>query len=307
MKHLQLFCLVFCLLALLNSCKKELNNSSNNTTNPTAIGTTSTGNLAIGTVSSSAGTSTTTTKDTLFLVNCFTKHSNADSIAFSSLPAAIGTYLNTNYAGYTALKAFKVLDSTKAISAYIAVIKFNGNPVGLKFSSTGVFQSVLEQRAGKDLNGPGYHDGGPFQNRDGKGKDTIALSALPTAVKTYFTANYPKDTLLHALITPDTNYVLISENKGLFATTISAAGKLINRIQAPTPPVKPASVSQSALPAAITSYLTKTYPNYVFKMAYSISKSGSLTEYFVFITQNNTQYILGFDSSGNLLGVLPVH
>src|SRR6185295_2164381 len=48
-----------------------------------------------------------------------------DSIAESDLPAAVGTYLETNYPEYTFAKAFSVSDTTGAVTGYVAVIYYN--------------------------------------------------------------------------------------------------------------------------------------------------------------------------------------
>lgn len=78
------------------------------------------------------------------------------------------------------------------------VIYYNNKPVGLLFDSAGAFVRVLEQRERGDLNGSGHHNGGRFEHRDGKGRDTVALNALPPAVTAYFASNYFNDTLVKA-------------------------------------------------------------------------------------------------------------
>jgi hypothetical protein len=286
------------ILCIFSSCRKDAKSTSSTTST-----TTSTGTISIASLASSSGST-----DSIYLVNCFSKHSKKDSIAASTLPAAITTYLTTNYSGYTFEKAFKITDSLSVVTNYIVVIKYNSNLVGLKFTATGTFVSVLEQMAGDDMKGkgPGWHEGGPFSDRDGKHKDTIALSAIPSVVKTFFTTTYPTDTLLHAAITTDSTYILISKNVVLYATDISAAGVLIKRIQAEQHGGKHTAVTAANLPAAIATYLTATYPGYVIDKAFSISTSSTVTGYDVFITANNTHYVLQFDASGTFVKVKPI-
>lgn len=286
------------ILCIFSSCRKDAKSTSTTTST-----TTSTGTISIASLVSSSGST-----DSIYLVNCFSKHSKKDSVAASALPAAVTTYLTTNYSGYTFEKAFKITDSLSVITNYIVIIKYNSNLVGLKFTATGTFVSVLEQMAGVDMKGkgPGWHEGGPFSNRDGKHKDTIALSAIPSVVKTFFTTTYPTDTLLHASITADSTYILISKNVVLYATDISAAGVLIKRIQAEQHGGKPTAVTAANLPAAIATYLTATYPGYVIDKAFSISTSGVVTGYDVFITANNTHYVLQFNASGTFVKVKPI-
>ncbi|MES2809048.1 MAG: hypothetical protein V4619_10510 [Bacteroidota bacterium] len=258
------------------------------------------GVIAVTTTTSLAGSTSGTTKDSVYLVNCFGKGAKKDSIAFSSLPAAIGTYLAAHYDGYTIAKSLKITDASGVVVNYIVVINYNGSPVGVKFAADGTFVAVLEQRAGADLKkkGPGFHPGGPFGNRNGQHPDTIALSAIPTAVKTFFTTTYPTDTLLHAAVTPDKSYILISKNQSLFATGITEAGKLIKRVQIDPRPAKHTAVAQASLPAAISTYLTATYPGYVFGKAFSATNKAGVLEYSVFITSNNTKFVVRFDAAG---------
>jgi len=299
--------LLFSVFSVLSSCKKDSASTASKTTSSTTItASVSSGSIAL----SSVDTSSTGKKDTLFLVNCFKPHSKPDSVAFSALPSAIGTYLTANYSGYTFQKAFAILDTTKAITAYIVIIKYNGNFVGLKFDANGNFVSVLEQMLGQDMHNPqGCHPGGPFGDRQGgPAQDTIALSAIPSAVLTYFDSTYPTDTLLHAAITPDSTYLLISKNGVLYATNISAAGKLISRMQVgPPPPFNVKSVTQASLLSAITTYLTATYPAYVFNKAFADLNGTTVIGYDVFITANSTDYMVHFDASGNFVNAITLH
>jgi hypothetical protein len=279
----------------LASCQKESGSktATNTSTTPT------TGAIAISLASGST--------DTVYMVGCFGKHDQKDSVAFSALPAIIGTYLSTNYSGYTFKKAYTITDSTKTLTNYIVVIKYNSALVGLKFTAGGVFVSVLEQRAGHDMKGPGWHHGGPFDNRDGKHRDTIAVSALPAAVTSYFKTTYPTDTLLHASVTPDSAYLLISKNNGLYATAVKANGTLIKRVQIDQHVGKHTAITEAALPAAITTYLTATYPGYVFDKAFSHSAAGVIKGYDVEITSNNTKYVIVFDAGGTFVKSFAVH
>jgi hypothetical protein len=245
-------------------------------------------------------TTTPITTSGIFIVNCYHNGDKKDSVTFASLPTAIGTYLTANYAGYTFQKAFKVSTSAGVIDHYVVVINFNGKPVGLKFDASGNFVLVYEQREGHDLNDDkGWHEGGCFGDRDGGHHDTLAVSALPTSIKTYFATNYPTDTLLHAAVNFDATYVVISENKGLFATAFTSGGTFIARVQLMPHPEHHVSIAQTALPATVSSYLTTTFPAYVFDKAFvEKSAAGVVQGYVVFITANNTRMAVAFDASG---------
>jgi hypothetical protein len=291
------------IMCMLYSCQKDASSTSKTKTSTTL----STGSIAIASLASSSTSASST--DSVYLVNCFSHRSTKDSVAASALPAAITTYLTTNYSGYTFTKGFKIVDSTSVITNYIVVIKYNGNYIGLKFTAAGVFVSILEQREGIDMRGqgPGWHEGGPFDNRDGKHRDTIALSAIPSVVKTFFTTTYPKDTLLHAGVTPDSTYVLISKDSVLYATNITSAGKLIKRIKLEQHGGKHAAIIAANLPVAITTYLTATYPAYVFEKAFVETASSVVKGYTVFITSNNTRYAVSFDAAGTFVSARAIH
>lgn len=286
-----------CMLLLCTSllaCKKSADNaSSEDITAPSAATISATGAISISSLISTAATAPA---DSVYLVGCFSGKVKKDTVAFASLPTAIGTYLQTNYATYVFKKAFKVTDN--AGTAYVVVIKFNDKPIGLKFDASGNFIKVLEQREGRDLRGKGWHDGGRFDHRDGKHRDTIAVSAVPTVVKSLFTTTYPSDTLLHAQVTKDSVYVLLSKNNGLFATAISNKGVLLKRVAVDNVKGIRTAILEANLPANITNYLTTTYPGYVFNKAYVLSRAGAVQAYVVFATVNSSRYAFKFSANG---------
>jgi hypothetical protein len=238
----------------------------------------------------------------VFVVNCYPAGAKKDSLtSFSSLPDTIGKYLTANYAGYTFQKAFKITTASGTAGGYVVIITYNSKPVGLKFDANGIFVAVLEQREGHDLMGKGWHDGGCFGNRDGGHKDTLAISALPAAIKSYFATNYPTDTLLHAIVNFDATYIVISANNGLFATAFTSGGTLIKRVQIYPHAQRHAAIAQSALPATVTNYLTATFPGYVFDKAFTETVNNILKGYFVFINSNNTRMVIQFDASGTFV------
>jgi hypothetical protein len=302
MKSIYAMLLMLGTLGCLSSCQKDNASKSAAAKSATSTSTTvvSTGAIAISLASG--------TIDTLYVVGCYGHHDKKDTVAFSALPTAISTYLTSNYSGYTFKKAYSITDSLKTVINYIVTIKYDSSYIGLKFTATGIFISVLEQRAGPDLKGKGWHSGGPFDNRDGKHRDTIALSALPAAVTSYFSTTYPTDTLLHASTAIDSTYILISKNNGLFATAIKTNGTFVKRIQIDKHTgYKLTAVIEANLPASITTYLTTTYPGYVFDKAYSLSLNGTIKAYAALITSNSTRYAVLFNASGVFVKTFAVH
>ncbi len=272
---------------------------------------------AEGTTSTDSGTSSTIAVaatltevlsgkpgDSVYVVNECGRGRHRDSVAQSSLPGSIGSYLDANYAGYTYHKAFAVKDSSGAIQAYVVIIYFNDKPVAVLFDASGNFVKILEQREGPDLGGRGWQEGGRFGCRDGKQKDSIALSALPSSVLSYFSANYPGDTLIRAYRNlHDSDYVLISGNNGLFATVFGSGGTFEKRTALPAPGGELVSIEQNNLPATVTAYLNATYPSWVFNKAFRVVKSNTLQGFVVIIDANNTRYAVRFDASGNFVAV----
>ncbi|MFD2144724.1 hypothetical protein [Mucilaginibacter antarcticus] len=104
--------------------------------------------------------------------------------------------------------------------------------------------------------------------------------------------------MLHAAVTPDKSFILISKNQSLFATGITEAGKLIKRVQIDPRPAKHVAVAQASLPAAVSVYLTATYPGYVFGKAFSATNKAGVLEYSILMTSNNTKYAVRFDAMG---------
>lgn len=259
-----------------------------------------TGNIAVSLTAKS--------KDSVLIMNVCPAGPRPDTIASSALLSPITTYLTNNYNGYTFRKAFKILNSGN-IDSYVVIVNYNNKPVALKFNSSGTFTAVLEQREPADASGPGFHKGGRFENRDGKCQDTIAISAIPTLIKTYMTANYANDTLLHAVINKDTTYVIFSANKGMYATSFSSKGVFKTRLQINSrTAAKHVTVVAAALPSAIIPYLNKTYPGYVLQKIFAekVKNGNVIDKYILLIDANGTRYAVQFDIVGNFVKATPL-
>jgi hypothetical protein len=285
-----------CLLAVFSlgivSCSKDLSSSSSASSATTTSSTSAT--IAV-VVDSTSG-------DSVYILQPCANGYFRDSITSSALPAAITSFLDSTYSGFSYLKEFVIKDSAGTVGGYVVIISYNGKPVALLFNASGTLERVLEQREGGDLNGHGWHEGGRFGHRDGLHGDTVALSALPAAIATYFTDNYPQDTLLKAFKNYDSSYLVISTDSGfVYATLFKSDGTFIKRITIRAPEGNISGVDQSALPSNILSYLTAAYPDYVFEKAYSLTVNSTVEGYLVIIDANNTKYAVEFDGSGNFL------
>lgn len=241
-----------------------------------------------------------TSSDALYIVNTVPPGCEKDSLATVEIPAVINTYLAANYDGYTHLKAFKVKKKSTT-EGYIVVVKYNNKPVGLLFSNSGTFVRVFEQRERGELKGKGWKQGGRFDGRDGKHRDTIALTSLSTVIKTYFTLTHPQDTLLAAHAGKNGDIVVISANNGLHATLFSSSNVFLKRAPLVLHAGKKTAIAQAQLSAKIAAHLLTTYPGYVFHRAYEVKSNSTTQAYLVFIDSNNTKYALHFDANGNLV------
>ena len=248
----------------------------------------------------------TATSDAVFIVNTAPEDATRDSVTAADLPASISTYLSTNYSGYTLKKAFKV-SLNGSLDSYIVVIFYNGKPVGLKFDAEGNFVRVFEQRERGDLRGRGWKRGGRFDGRDGQHRDTIALSSLSAAITTYFQLTYPTDTLLHAFVNKDGSTVVVSTNNGLYATAFSSTGVFLKRAQIFPHQGRKTMVAEADLPAAISAYLSTSYPGYVFDRAFAIKSNNVVLAYVVLINANNTRYALEFNAAGTFVRNAVIH
>lgn len=289
MKKLTKIYATFAAVAVLafTSCEKERISSDNSN--------------AISQLNALAVTADSTSDDAIFIINTCARGSKRDSITFSALPTGISTYLTMNYSGYTFKKALKVATRNEVQEGFIVVVEFEGKPVGLKFDNTGAFVKVLEQRERRDLLGKGWRPGGRFDCRDGKHKDTIALSAIPAAIKTYITTNYPMDTLLHASSVKDGSVIVLTTNNGHFANIFKVNSSFVKRIALPAPHGKGSSIAETSLPSNIKNYLIATYPAYVFTKAFIVKSDSIVKGYVVMIDANATKYVIHFDELGNFV------
>lgn len=285
----------------LTSCQKEFgikNNQSSANTNLTTTATSAT--IAVAATGSAGNGSSS---DSVYVMHTCEKGHHRDSITLSALPVTAQAYINTNYPGNTFIKAFAVKDTTGTIKGYVAIVRFNDKPVAIQFAADGSFVKVLEQREKNDLEGEGWHNGGRFEHRDGKCKDTLALNDLPASVKSYMSTSYPGDTLVKAFKTREGAYIVFSKNNGAFVSVFNANGGFEKRISLPAVECALQNITLDALPGIIQTYLTNSYPNYVFNKADKLTVNGTVKGYLVIINANNTRYAVAFDASGNFVAV----
>jgi hypothetical protein len=288
--------LLSALILTILSCHKEMSASNPERTPGVTTSTSSTIAVAVD----SAGT------DSVYILQQCDHGFYRDSIASASLPDSVLSFLNANYSDYGFQRAFEIRDSAGMIEGYVVIISFNGKPVGLLFDGSGRFSRVLEQREHGDLEGDGWHHGGRFGDRDGKHKDTLAITSLPASVSSYMATNYPSDTFIKAYQNRDSSILIISRDDGLFATVFGSSGNFVKRMPLTPdrdmiiPPVIQ-SIVQDSLPSPDLNFLTTTYPNYVFESSLTIITNRQIQGYAVLIDADNTKYVVWFDAAGNVV------
>jgi len=285
-----------------SSCGKEFSSSATSSTtrsSSSGASTTSTSStIAVATDSSSA--------DSVYIIQSCAKGYYRDSVGASGLPDSITSFLNSNYPGYSFLKAFEIRDSAGTIGGYVVIVSFDGKPVGLLFTAEGSLVQVLEQREAGDLSNRGWHEGGHFSGRNGMQHDTVALTSLPSPIIDYFSTHYSQDTLLKAFRNADSSYLVISADNGLYANLFNSGGTFINREELPAPGGQVQAVIMDSLPAAILIYLSSTYPDYVPEKAFTLLNAGQVSGYLVVLDANSTKYAVWFDPAGNMIAVRTV-
>lgn len=266
----------------------------------TGTGTNVSTSSVIAVSADSAGT------DSVYIIQPCAAGYYRDSIAASAVPSTAIAFADSNYAGYSFINAYQIRDSTGTIGGYVLLVRYDGKPVGLLFDAGGNFVRVLEQRERGDMNGPGWHRGGRYGNRDGRHADSVSLTALPSPITSYLSANYPGDTLVRAYRDVDSGYLVITQDNVLYANLFSTAGTFEKRVSLYHDQHVVAAVTDSELPAAIVSYLNNTYPAYVLDNGYAFVYDQSIQGYIVVIDANNTKYALEFDASGNFLAAITI-
>jgi hypothetical protein len=148
------------------------------------------------------------------------------SVDVSTLPATITDYVTANYADGTIEHA-----GTLQNGNYVVMVEnADGTKVGLMFDSTGAFVQEL----------PPPPAGGPGGGGPGGGNHPhptpIDISALPSSVSSYVTANYAGYTIQRAGTLPDGSYVIFIKNAdgSKVGLLFDASGNFVQQL--PPPP-----------------------------------------------------------------------
>lgn len=219
----------------------------------------------------------------------------------ATLPAAITTYLTTTYASYSVVSAAsRTNQTTGAITGYMVDIVANNLAYELRFDAAGKFLSV--------------------ENEDGSDEGVaVALASLPAPIGNYLSATYPgyvfsnaRSYMLNGVVSGYEVAILVAgvKNEIMF----DAAGTFISvrtggdggygdHQEGGNGYGSTTAITQSALPAAITSYLSASYATATFQGGYAYSQNGVLAGYEVTVLLNNVYTELLFNAAGTFLSV----
>lgn len=111
----------------------------------------------------------------------------------AALPAAITTYLDANYKGYTFVHTRSDM-TNGVISGYDVEITLNGVSTGLLFDTAGKFVSLETNE------GTGEHGGKGNDGKNDNNGTAILQKDLPAVVTTYLDTNYKSYTFVSAVI-----------------------------------------------------------------------------------------------------------
>ncbi|MEA5402021.1 PepSY-like domain-containing protein [Arcicella sp. DC2W] len=146
--------------------------------------------------------------DTVTKQKCRGKITTVDPAA---LPAAIVTYISTNYAGATIKFA-----GTDTQGQYVVGITLNSVETGLLFDANGVFVKALQHYARKAK------------------LTAVELTALPASIATYVTATYAGYTIKRAGTDADGNYyVAINDGTNRKVLLFDATGAFKQELEKP--------------------------------------------------------------------------
>jgi hypothetical protein len=225
----------------------------------------------------------------------------------STLPAAIVTYLDKNYAGYVIMKAGSKTDSAGVVLGYLVEFSLNSIVYELRFDASGAFLS-LEMGDG---------------SRECK---EVAKADLPSAITTYLDTNYNGYTFNHARTNKTNGTIsgygveitynaaevrLLFDASGVFVSLDTAVDnhrhpqdstKLGDRGKGGSHN-KPTLVTKANLLTVITTYLDTNYPGYTFVDALAFAKDTTIIGYGVSITYQNKSYKIEFDAKGAFVKV----
>ncbi|MEZ0486754.1 PepSY-like domain-containing protein [Fibrella aquatica] len=209
-------------------------------------------------------------------------------ITVAELPAAVTAAISASYAGATVNYAAK-----DDAGNFLVAITQNTERKTLLFNADGTFNKELALR-----DRPGHGKGGPGRGRDSLNQ--VAIADLPAAITSYITANYAGATINVATKDATRGFIVMitlnDQRKALlFNIDGTFAQEIVRGLKG-----NYSVVATTALPAAITTYITTNYAGSTIKVA----GKNTTGQFKVIIQQSNGQIAeLSFAADGTFVQV----
>ena len=215
-------------------------------------------------------------------------------LAAANIPAAIATWLNTNYPAYTFLSG----EIERENQANVCTIE--GYEIKIK-SATNIFWEIEFNAAGGFVNASQYGGPAPAPCRD-----TILTAAnIPPAIATWLTANISGNTFVSGTISRDNQNgacsirgynVTVLSNGVRISVSFNALGVFgsSRRVGSATGVV---AMRLNQIPAAITTYLSTNYAGNRSNGVTSYKQGTTLLQNVASIRHNNMNYDVYFDAA----------
>ncbi len=183
-------------------------------------------------------------------------------IDVATLPATVTSYISTSYAGATIDYA-----ATDDAGNFLVAITRNDQRTALLFNADGTFSRELSLRGGGRGKGPGKGHGHGHKGGDRDSLSKVVVANLPAAITNYITTNYASVTITAAASDATRGYLVMikqgTDRKSLlFSTDGTFTQEIVRGLKG-----NYTVVEVSALPAAITTYITTNYAGATIKAA----------------------------------------
>lgn len=236
-----------------------------------------------------ANVTTSTTEAQVVVSNKGIIKEVAVKIAKTDLPAAVLSYLDTNFPGATFEHASKKTKGDKL--GFRVELIFNKEHYSIFFDQTGAFLSQVTGLQGK----PGKKGPAPAATE-------IALADLPAAVKSTL-AGY---TFKRAILVKDPAgmevYHIRIEKQGVpYDLVVDATGKIVKTREVKTKGPDFTKIELKTLPAGLTAYLNTNAAGFTLDYAVAILKDSVIVEYHVGVTIGTVKKEFHLDASFQLL------
>jgi len=219
-----------------------------------------------------ANVTTATTEAQVVVSNKGVIKEEAIKIAKADLPAAVLTYLDSNFPGATFEHASKKTKGDKL--GYRVELLFNNEHYSVFFDATGAFLHQITGLQGK----PGKKGPAPAATE-------IALADLPAAVKSTISGY----TFKRAILVKDPNgievYHIRIEKVGVpYDLAIDATGKILKTKEVNVKAPDFIKIELKTLPAGLTAFLNANAAGFALDYAVAIAKDSIIVEYHVGVT-----------------------